>query len=167
MTAIHDAESVDAGVRRLHHAYADVVMRRAWDDLDGLFAPGAPITLDLVTSPVQRFEGVTAFRSFLEPAMDRFAFLAFVIVAIHVDPSSTSERATSRLWFSEHRIDLDGGATQTYGLYRDELALAGAGAGAGVGAGSTRFGEWRFTRREYRTLARLPEGVVFPIPSTD
>ena len=59
MTAIHDAESVDAGVRRLHHAYADVVMRRAWDDLDGLFAPGAPITLDLVTSPVQRFEGVT------------------------------------------------------------------------------------------------------------
>ena len=41
------AEAVhDTGVRRLQHAYADVVNRRAWPELDQLFVPDAPVVVD-------------------------------------------------------------------------------------------------------------------------
>jgi hypothetical protein len=41
------AEAVhDTGVRRLQHAYADVVNRRAWPELAELFVPEAPVVVE-------------------------------------------------------------------------------------------------------------------------
>ena len=45
-----DQELLDyVGICRLQAAYADAVTRRAWSDLDALFLPDAPVTVDTVT----------------------------------------------------------------------------------------------------------------------
>ena len=36
----------DTGIRRLQHAYADVVNRRAWPELEELFRPDAEVVID-------------------------------------------------------------------------------------------------------------------------
>jgi hypothetical protein len=52
------AEAVhDTGVRRLQHAYADVVNRRAWSELDDLFVPDAVVTIDRRTGDQLRLVG--------------------------------------------------------------------------------------------------------------
>ena len=33
-------------ISRLQARYGDVVTRQAWDELEALFAPGAPVTID-------------------------------------------------------------------------------------------------------------------------
>ncbi len=137
-------------IERLARQYADVIDRRAWEELSGLFLPDAVITIDLVTSPVRAFSDADEFREFLEGAMARFRFLAFVIQNLHVEPfTNDPSRARGRMFMSEHRIDLDGSATQTFGLYQDTYHRTE--------------GSWRFARRDYQTIARLPDGSVFEL----
>lgn len=140
-----------AAIDRLQRAYADVVLRRAWDELDPLFTPDAPIRLDLVTSGVRVLDGAAGLRAFLEVAMERFAFLAFVILNSHVEPGTDRRHATARVFIKEERIDHDGAASQTYGLYRDTYVRAD---------------RWMIESRQYRSLARLPDGEVFDAPAT-
>ena len=41
-------ETIDyIAVSRLHHAYADIATRRAWSELDDIFVPEIPVTVDL------------------------------------------------------------------------------------------------------------------------
>jgi len=41
-------ETIDyIAVSRLHAAYADIATRRAWAELDEIFVPEIPVTLDL------------------------------------------------------------------------------------------------------------------------
>ena len=59
------AEAVyDTGIRRLQHAYADVVNRRAWSELETLFLPDAEVVIDRrAGEPLQLVGGAEALAS--------------------------------------------------------------------------------------------------------
>ena len=65
---------------RLHHAYADIATRRAWDELDEIFVPEIPVTIDLRDRDPFVFDSRDGFREFVSAAVDRFEFFEFVIL---------------------------------------------------------------------------------------
>jgi ketosteroid isomerase-like protein len=147
------AEAVDhIGVTRLVTAYADAVTRRDWDALAGLFLPDCVVDLDLVTRPAQELVGPDAMAEFVSGALDRFEFFEFVVLNHHVDlwPGGDRAAATGRVFMCELR-QLHGATRRTdaFGRYDDRYANVD--------------GRWMFAGRRYRSMARWPEGVVFPM----
>src|SRR4051812_47772794 len=67
-------------ITRLQASYADVVTRRAWDELDELFVPQASIRIDTVTQPVIDITGPRDLAEFVATAVARFEFFEFVIL---------------------------------------------------------------------------------------
>ncbi len=58
-------ETIDyVAVSRLHSAYADIATRRAWNELDDIFVPEIPITIDLRDRDAYVFDNRDAFREF-------------------------------------------------------------------------------------------------------
>jgi hypothetical protein len=145
-----DRETVDhIAITRLQAAYADLVNRRAWDELDRLFLPGAPITIDTVTRPVLELSGPAEFAAFVGPAVERFEFFEFVVLTSHV--TIDGDGASARLWMCEQRQGAANGQFSTaYGLYRDDYRRTDGG--------------WRFARRRYRSLARTGRNEAFGLP---
>jgi hypothetical protein len=129
-------------IDQLQRRYADVVTRRAWAELEHLFLPDAPIEVDTVTRPVERFNGPTTFRAFVAPAVDRFDFFAFVILNSVVDLDlDDPDVATGRIFMCEVRHDPGTGRrSSAYGRYLDRYVRTTSG--------------WRFAERRYRSLAR-------------
>lgn len=139
-------------ITRLQAAYADVVTRRAWPELEPLFVPGAPVHVDTVTNPVMTFEGAAAIGSFIDGAIAGFEFFEFVILNTVVDVAADCRTATGRLYMVELRQDrATGAATNAFGLYRDDYVQGDD-------------GRWRFAERRYQSLARTGRMAVFPIP---
>ena len=140
-------------ITRLQAAYADVVTRRAWPELDDLFLPDAPVHVDTVTNPVIELVGPAALGQFIGGAIERFEFFEFVPLNTVVDVQG--DTATARLYMVELRQDRDGGRwSNAFGLYQDRYARSG------------EDGRWRFAERHYQSLARTsPATVVFPLPS--
>ena len=150
-----DAEALAyLAITRLQAAYADVVTRRAWPELEPLFLPDAPVHVDTVTNPVIELVGAKALGDFIGGAIERFEFFEFVVLntVIEFDAGPT---ATGRLWMVELRQDrARGGWSNAFGVYQDRYARD---------AGD---GRWRFAERHYQSLARTsPATVVFPLPS--
>lgn len=149
------AATVDhAAIDRLGRAYADVVDRRDWPALHALFLPDITIELDLVTAPTRTLVGPDAFAAFVGPAMERFAFFEFVILNSHVDlaPDGDPDVATARLFMCELRQahgELQ--RKDVFGCYRDTYRRVD--------------GRWWFAHRRYRSMARYPDGAVFPLPA--
>lgn len=149
LIAVHDN-----GVRRLQHAYADAVNRRAWSDLDGLFLADAEVVIDTRSGPPLRLVGGREVGVFIAAAIAGFSFFEFTILSAHVafPDGAGSGRAEGRLYLCEHRVGRDGGRwTNAFGVYHDTYAFDG--------------GRWRFSSRRYHSLARhAPELEVFPFP---
>ena len=149
------AETVhDTGIRRLQHAYADVVNRRAWSELDTLFLPDAEVVIDRRAGEPLRLVGGAQVGSFIGSAIEHFSFFEFVILNAHIafPDGPTVGSAVCRLFMCELRQDAATGAfTTAFGLYHDRYALDGT--------------RWRFAERRYHSLARHG-GVldVFPLP---
>jgi hypothetical protein len=144
-------ETVDyVAITRLQHAYADVVTRRAWDELPGLFRPDATVTVDTVTSPVRELTDPQQLAEFIAAATRRFGFFEFVIlnsVVTIVD----DETATARTFMCEIRQEVESEQrSQAFGLYRDDYRKDTLG--------------WRFARRRYQSLYRTSGGEVFTLP---
>jgi hypothetical protein len=135
-------EDTDAyvAITRLQASYADVVTRRAWDELAPLFLPDAPIHIDTVTRPTVDLVGAAGLADFVAPAVERFEFFEFVILNTVIDIHDNTG-AAGRLYMVEVRQER---ATQewsnAFGLYEDDYAV--------------HDGQWRFARRRYRSLAR-------------
>ena len=137
-------------ITRLQSAYADVVSRRAWPELEPLFVPGAPIHVDTVTADVLELRGATDFGSFVAGSIERFEFFEFVILntVVHVD---SADSATGRMYMVELRQDrASGGWTNAFGIYHDSYVR--------------RDGAWRFAERSYQSLARTGRSEVFAFP---
>ena len=127
-------------ITRLQASYADVVTRRAWDELEPLFAPDAPIHIDTVTRPVVDVVGAKGLAAFVAPAVERFEFFEFVILNAVVDVQDDAT-ASGRLYMVEIRQERDNQVwSNAFGLYQDDYAVYD--------------GRWRFSRRKYRSLAR-------------
>lgn len=140
-------------ITRLQAAYADVVTRRAWSELEPLFDPEAPIRIDTVDRPVVHVTGPTALGRFIASAIARFEFFEFVILnAVVTVQSETS--AHGRLYMVEVRQAADSGEwSNAFGLYRDRYTCSD--------------GRWVFAERDYQSLARRTgneRASVFPFP---
>ncbi len=150
------AEAVhDTGVRRLQHAYADVVNRRAWSEMDHLFLPDATVTLDLRAGDLLQFTGGTEVGDFISNGIDQFEFFEFIILNAHVvfPGGPGAGHAVSRLFMSEVRQDRTGGRwTTVYGVYHDRYRF--------------QSGRWWFAERKYHSLARRGRDLdAFPFPA--
>jgi hypothetical protein len=142
-------------ITRLQAAYADVVTRRGWDELEPLFLDGAPIHVDTVSNPVIELAGATELGRFVAGAIEKFEFFEFVILNTVIDVTDESS-ARGRLYMVELRQDASTGEwSNAFGVYHDTYSLAG--------------GRWRFAERHYQSLARKIGGdraAVFPFPDT-
>jgi hypothetical protein len=146
-------ETIDyVAIERLVAAYADVVTRRAWGELDDLFVAGAPVRIDTVTRPVVEVEGAAALGEFIAGAIERYELFEFVVLNRVVEVATAGpDAARGRLYMCELRQDRDTGhASTAFGVYHDDYRRAG--------------GRWRFARRDYRSLARTGRREVFPFP---
>jgi hypothetical protein len=149
------AEAVhDTGVRRLQHAYADVVNRRAWAELDLLFLPDATIEIDRRAGEPLRLIGGTALGEFIGTSIARFKFFEFVILNAHIvfPEGAEAGSAVSRLFMCEIRQTQGSHRSSTaFGLYHDRYAFDGH--------------RWWFAERRYHSLARTSGDLeVFPLP---
>jgi hypothetical protein len=149
-------ETIDyVAVSRLHHAYADVATRRAWDELDEIFVPDIPITIDLRDRDPYEFAGRDAFRDFVSAAVDRFEFFEFVILnsRVYVAHEGNPDAAAARMYMSELRQDhAERRWTVVYGVYHDQFQRID--------------GRWWFVARNYSSLARPAHDIEsFPFPT--
>lgn len=135
---------------RLQSAYADVVTRRAWDELHGLFLPTATVEVDTVTAPAGTFTGAADFGAFVGAAVERFDHFAFVILNTVVDVAGDTARG--RIFMCELRHDAATGDWSTaYGVYQDRY--------------ERHHGRWWFAARRYRSMARTgPTAAVLGLP---
>ena len=151
-----DATDDIVAIGRLQSAYADVVNRRAWGELDGLFMADAHIRIDTVTRPTIELVGAEALGDFIGSAVERFAFFEFVPLNAHTElgaesgPGGDPDAAHSRWFMCEVRRDVDDlDWSIAYGVYHDRYRRTTSG--------------WRFEQRDYRSLTRT-DGPVFPFP---
>jgi len=142
-------------ITRLQSAYADVVTRRAWSELESLFVAGAPIHVDTVSNPVIELAGAGELGAFVANAIERFDFFEFVILSTVIDVRDESS-ARGRLYMVELRQDASTGEwSNAFGVYHDSYLQQDA--------------RWRFAERHYQSLARKignDRAAVFPFPET-
>ena len=138
---------------RLQAAYADAVTRRAWGDLEPLFAPDARVEVDTVSRPLVELTGATELGRFIATAIERFEFFELVVLntVLDIDPAGT---ANGRMWMVELRQERESGEwSNAFGLYRDDYVRLD--------------GRWRFAGRRYRSRARkvgTDPATVFGLP---
>jgi hypothetical protein len=132
----------EVAIRALIAAYADVVNRRAWSELDDLVAVAAPIVIDLRDRPPISIVGPAALGEFIGGAIERFAFFEFVALNVRVELRlrGSVNHARVRTYMCELRQDLDGTPSRAFGLYQDVLVRMPTG--------------WQFERRHYQSIAR-------------
>jgi SnoaL-like protein len=137
-------------IRRLQDAYADVVSRRAWGELERLFLPDVTVEVDTVSSPAHTFAGPAEFVAFVGPATDRFDHFQFVI--LNAVAELDGDEASGRIFMCEirHHAELDEWST-AYGVYQDRYRKVD--------------GQWWFADRRYRSLARSGSNAgIFGLP---
>jgi SnoaL-like domain len=150
-------ETVDyVAIRRLQDAYADVVTRRVWAELEELFLPNARVEVDTRQDAVLSFDGPAQLGAFIGDALERFDFFEFVILNARVELAvgGDPDRADGRMYMSELRTDRDTGAWNiAFGVYHDRYARLD--------------GRWWFAHRRYHTMGRTGEARdidTFPFP---
>lgn len=140
---------------RLQSAYADLVSRRAWDELHELFLPDTAVHLDTVTGEPRTLVGPDEFGEFVAGAVEHYDLFLFVILNTVVDiDAADPAAATGRIFMCEIRHDPASDTWHNaYGLYQDRYTWVG--------------GRWRFAERHYRSLGRTgPTPAVFDLPPT-
>lgn len=127
-------------ITRLQSAYADVVTRRAWQELADLFLPNCPIFVDTITRPPIELSGSDELAAFIRTALERFDFFEFVILNTVVDVTSDST-ARARFYIEEVRHEAGSDSwSNAFGLYQDSYVK--------------QDDRWLFAERRYRSLAR-------------
>jgi len=144
----------EVAVRGVIAAYADVVNRRAWSELEDLFLPDAPLVLDLQSAPVRTFDGPRAIGDFIGEAIERFVFFEFVALNVRVllRTDGHPDRARVRTYMAELRQDRDGTPSRAFGLYQDVVVRGADG--------------WRFAERHYQSMGRGEYGLDLMPPPT-
>jgi hypothetical protein len=124
-----------AAVQRLQRGYADIATRLAWDEAASVLAPKIHITFNTSSGAVFEIEGLAAFAEFAAK-MTGFVFYEYLPMnfVVSLGPDATLVGRTYSLEIAENDA---GEWLETYGEYEDTYAQVD--------------GEWRFTRRIYRT----------------
>jgi hypothetical protein len=140
---------------RLQSRYADVITRRAWDELPELFLPDATVHIDTVTAPPRTIVGPDDFGAFVAGAIARYDHFTFVILntVVEVD-AGDGDAARGRIFMCEVRHDAASDTwPNAHGVYEDDYRRVD--------------GRWWFAARRYRSMARTgSEGVVLGLPDS-
>ncbi len=140
-------------IRRLQDAYADVVSRRAFDELHDLFLPAAPVMIEL-PGGTREVVGPGDFGRYVDKRIADLEFFQFVILNAVVDlvVDGDPDRARARIHMCELRQErADGRSSVLYGLYRDDYARLD--------------GRWWFAHRRFSPLAVTQRDLdVFDYP---
>jgi hypothetical protein len=138
-------------LQRLQAAYADVVSRRAWPELERLFLPDITVEVDTVNAPAKTFTGPAEFIAFVSAACERFDHFQFVILNSVLE--LRGEDAIGRIFMCEIRHETAiNDWTTAYGLYSDRYRKVD--------------GSWWFAQRRYRSIARTgPQAGIFGLPA--
>ena len=135
-----DETAAYVAITRLQASYADVVTRRAWDELEPLFEPEARVHIAPAGREPIDVIGPRALGEFIAAAVERFEFFQFVPLNTVIELGADGT-AIGRLYLLEVRQERDTHEwSQAFGLYEDGYAQ--------------RDGVWRFAARSYRSLAR-------------
>ena len=128
-------------IRALHDAYADIVSRRRWADLNDVFLPDTVLDLDLRDRTLS-YTGPQAIGDFIGEMLQQFEFFQFGILGtrVHLRSGGDADRAAARMYMTELRQTPAGHWSTIYGVYHDRLARVD--------------GQWRFAHRTYHSLAR-------------
>jgi hypothetical protein len=138
-------------ITRLQADYADIVTRRAFEELPAIFLPDTIVHLDLVTSDPLELTGPEEFGAFVGGSIERFEFFEFVILNTVIQVQK-DDNATGRMYMCELRQDAaSGGWSNVFGVYHDTYRRAE--------------GRWRFAARTYQSLARTGRAEVFAFPA--
>lgn len=139
---------------RLQSRYADVVTRRAWDELHDIFRPDATVVVDTVTSPAWTLTGPGEFGAFVAGAVERFDHFTFVILnaVVDVGAGGDPDTAEGRMFMCEIRHETARDEwTYAHGVYSDLFRHVD--------------GRWWFASRSYRSMARTgPDAAVLGLP---
>jgi SnoaL-like domain len=129
-------------IQRLQASYADIVTRRAWEELKQIFLADVTLQLDRREGTPLLLRTPEAIGDFIRTSIEQFDFFEFVILNSVVDLGSPDpRRATARMYMAELRHSRDTGRrTTAFGLYRDTFIKHGD--------------EWWFEARSYRSAAR-------------
>lgn len=142
------AEAVEyVALQRLQSRYADVVTRRAWDELAGMVRPDCPIVVDVRH---RQFEltGPAQYGDFIARQIERFSLFEFVLLNTVMRIDAERGVAAARVYMQEIRQNVsDGRRTDAYGVYHDRLERDDE-------------GRWWYAQRHYRSLARTAEPRV-------
>jgi SnoaL-like domain len=124
----------------LTDTYADVVNRRAFDELEGLFLPDCEVVIDARRGEPIVTVGGEALGAFVDASIERFDFFEFVILSRRVWVDGTDD-ARGRLYMCELRRDrASGQPSQAFGVYHDRFRRVDE--------------RWWFAARRYHSLAR-------------
>jgi hypothetical protein len=144
-------------IQRLQASYADIVTRRQWSELEGVFLPDATVTIDVQEGNPFVLRTPSGIGEFMETSIERFEFFEFVILnsVIEFGPAGSGQ-ATARMYMAELRQSREGGRRSTaFGLYRDIYVKRGD--------------DWLIGERHYRSAARTSarELEVFGFEESD
>lgn len=142
MTNRLDAMVARVEIGDLVAAYADVVTRRAWGELDELFRPDCEVVIDTRRGDPIKVTGGAGVGGFVGPAIAVFDFFEFVPLnhRVWLDPDDP-DTATGRLYLCELRQHAEEGRrSEAYGVYHDRYRRIDD--------------RWWFADRRYHSLAR-------------
>jgi hypothetical protein len=138
------ADTVEyVAIRRLQDAYADVVTRRAWDELDDIFLPDGVVELDTRQGDMIRMDGPHELGEFISRAIEQFDFFEFVTLntRIEIGAAGRAHTAEARLYMCELRTDRETRRwNNAFGVYHDRYRR--------------HDNRWWFAHRRYHSLAR-------------
>jgi len=156
MRGIRQDRVVDhVNIQRVQAAYADIVTRRAWEELADVFLPDATVTVDRRMGTPLTLTGPQALGEFIGTSISVFEFFEFVIVNSVIDLDDQDPgRARGTMYIAELRQDAASGRRSTaFGVYRDEYRA--------------QDGDWWFAARRYRSAARTSPGELTVFGFTD
>lgn len=131
-------------LQRVQSRYADVVTRRAWDELAGLVRADCPIVVDVRHTQFE-LVGPAEYGQFIARQVERFSFFQFVLLNTVLCIDTERGVAAARVYMQEIRQNVsDGRRTDAYGVYHDRLERDDD-------------GRWWYARRHYRSFARTAE----------
>ena len=149
-----DGQTTDyIAIRRLQDAYADVVSRRAFDELHDLFLPAAPVMIEL-PGGTREVVGPGDFGRYVEKRIAGLEFFQFVILnaVVELAVDGDPDRARARIHMCELRQDRAEGRSPCSTACTATTTRGSTAAGGSRTAGSHR---WR-SRSETSKCSTIP-----------
>ncbi len=133
-------------LRRVQNRYADIVTRRAWDELHEIMSPDVVVSIDLGDRTLE-YRGVEELGSFISRQLEQFDFFEFVILNTVLKIDLSAGKAAARMYMQEARQTIaTGRRSDTFGVYHD------------VFVNDSDRG-WLLSHRRYRSYARTNTGA--------